>query len=75
MQQSPSPSPTIQAFHTIRWAHNIASMSSPRDSDFVKHIVEGAKRRLSDPIKEKDTITPDLLSKMYDKMLSDIRLI
>ena len=50
-------------------------MSSPTYSDFVKKILEGAKRRLSVPIKEKDTITPDLLSKMYDKMLSDIRLI
>jgi hypothetical protein len=44
-------------------------------SDFVKNILEGAKRRLSVPIKEKDPITPDLLSKMYDKMFSDIRLI
>ena len=50
-------------------------MSSPTYSDFVKKILEGAERRLSVPIKEKDTVTPDLLSKMYDKMLSDIRLI
>ena len=75
MQQSSSPSPINQAFHSIRWAHNIASMSSPTYSDFVEKILEGAKRRLSVPIKEKDTVTPDLLSKMYDKMLSDIRLI
>jgi hypothetical protein len=38
-------------------------MSSPTDSDFMKHILEGAKRRLSVPIKKKDPITPDLLSK------------
>jgi hypothetical protein len=50
-------------------------MSSPTYSYFVKKILEGAKKRLSVPIKEKDTVTPDLLSKMYDKMLSDIRLI
>jgi hypothetical protein len=50
-------------------------MSSLTYSDFVKKILEGAKRRLSVPIKEKDPITPDLLSKMYDKMFSDIRLI
>ena len=75
MQQSPSPSPINQAVHSIGWAHNIASMSSLTYSDFVKKILEGAKRRLSVPIKEKDTITPDLLLKMYDKMLSDIRLI
>ena len=74
MQQSSSPSPINQAFHSIRWAHNIASMSFLTYSDFVKNILEGAKR-LSVPIKEKDPITPDLLSKMYDKMFSDIRLI
>jgi hypothetical protein len=37
----------------------------------VKTILEGAKRRLSVPIKNKDPITPDLLSKMYDKMFCD----
>jgi hypothetical protein len=37
----------------------------------VKTILEGAKRRLSVPIKKKDPITPDLLSKMYDKMFCD----
>ena len=71
MQQSSSPSPINHAFHSIRWAHNIASMRSPTDSDFVKHILEGAMRRLSVPIKKKDPITPDLLSKMHGKMFCD----
>ena len=66
MQQSSSPSPINQAFHCIRWAHNIASMSSPTYSDFVKKILEGAKRRLSVPMKEKDTITPDKCYLLYD---------
>jgi integrase len=68
VQQSSSPSPINQAFHSIRWAHNIASRSSPTDSYLVKNILEGAKRRLSVPIKKKKPITPDLLSKMYDNM-------
>jgi hypothetical protein len=50
-------------------------MSSLTYSDFVKKILEGAKRRLSVPIKKKDPITPDLLSKMYDKMFCDKRYI
>ena len=58
MQQSSSPSLINHAFHSIRRAHNIASMSSPTDSDFMKHILEGGKRRLSVPIKKKDPITP-----------------
>jgi len=69
VQQSSSPSPINQTIHSIRWAHNIASMTSPTDSDLVKHILEGAKRRLSVPIKKKEPITPDLLSKMYDKKM------
>ena len=75
MPQSSSPSPINQTFHCIRWAHNIASISSPTYSDFVKKILEGAKRRLSVPIKQKDTITSDLLSKLYGNILSDVRLI
>ena len=51
------------------------SMSSPTYSDFVNNILEGAKRRLSVPIKKKDSITPDLLSNMYDKMFCDKRYI
>ena len=75
MQQSSSPNPINQAFHSKRWAHNIASMSFATDSDFVKNILEGAKRRLSVPIKKKDPITPDLLSKMYDNMFCDKKYI
>ena len=37
----------------------------------MKTILEGAKRRLSVPFKKKEPITPDLLSKMYDKMFCD----
>jgi hypothetical protein len=50
-------------------------MSFATDSDFVKNILEGAKRRLSVPIKKKDPITPDLLSKMYDNMFCDKKYI
>ena len=71
VQQSSSPSPINQVFHSIRWAHNIASRSSPTDSDLLKTSSEGAKRRLSIPIKKKEPITPDLLSKMYDTIFCD----
>ena len=68
MQQNYSPSTINQAFHSIRFAHRIASRGYPTYSDLAKHILEGAKRRLSVPIKKKEPITPDLLSKMYDKL-------
>ena len=74
VQQSASPSPINQAFYSIRWAHNITSTISPTDSSLVKNILEGAKRRLSIPIKKKEPITPDLLSNMYDNMFRDKNL-
>ena len=65
------PSPINQAVHMIIFAHNNSSRSYPTYSDLVKRILEGAKSRLSVPIKKKEPITPDLLSKLYDKMLCD----
>ncbi|CAG2242226.1 unnamed protein product [Mytilus edulis] len=67
VQQNRTPSPINQAFYSIRWAHKIISVISPTDSDLVKNILEGAKRRLSVPIKKKEPITPDMLSQMFDR--------
>ncbi|VDH90196.1 Hypothetical predicted protein [Mytilus galloprovincialis] len=68
VQQNRTPSPINQAFYSIRWAHKIISVISPTDSDLVKNILEGAKRRLSVPIKKKEPITPDMLSQMFDRI-------
>lgn len=68
VQQNRTPSPINQAFYSIRWAHKIISVISPTDSDLVKNILEGAKRRLSVPIKKKEPITPDMLSQMFDRL-------
>ncbi|KAK3107307.1 hypothetical protein FSP39_011571 [Pinctada imbricata] len=66
VQQSKSPSPVIQAFYGIKWAHSVISVKSPTDSDLVKNVLEGAKRRLSHSVQKKEPITPDLIDKMYD---------
>ncbi|XP_076105607.1 uncharacterized protein LOC143073733 [Mytilus galloprovincialis] len=74
VQQNRTPSPINQAFYSIRWAHSIISVISPTDSDLVKNILEGAKRRLSVPIKKKEPITPDMLSQMFDRLYCENNL-
>ncbi|KAK3086454.1 hypothetical protein FSP39_018665 [Pinctada imbricata] len=68
VQQSQSPGPVTQAFYGIRWSHSIISAPSPTESDLVKNVLEGAKRRLSHHVKKKEPITPQLLEKMFDNL-------
>jgi len=67
-----SPSPIIQAFYSIKWAHSIFCVDSPTESFVVKTILEGAKRRLSVPKVKKEPIIPELLDFMYDNTCSEI---
>jgi hypothetical protein len=60
-QLSRTPSPVIQAFYSIRWAHYVISVISPTESFSVKHILEGAKSRLCVPTVKKEPVTPGLL--------------
>ena len=71
VQCSRSPSPVISAFYALKWAHNFVSAAiSPTDSELVKNVLEGAKRRLSVATCKKEPITPELLEKMYDNLFS-----
>ena len=47
------------------------SVSSPTDSTLVKNILEGARRKLSNPVCKKEPITPELLQKMYNHLFID----
>ncbi|CAG2245751.1 unnamed protein product [Mytilus edulis] len=73
VQQNHSPS-INQAFYSMRWAHKITRDISSTDSDLVKNILEGAKRRLSVPVKKKEPTTPDMLSNMFDKFYCEDNL-
>ncbi|KAK3090282.1 hypothetical protein FSP39_010613 [Pinctada imbricata] len=68
VQQSQSPGPVTLAFYGIKWAHSVIGACSPTDSHLVKNVLEGAKRRLCQPVKKKEPITPELLEKMFDKL-------
>lgn len=69
------------AFYSIRWAHNLAGVKNPCDSDLISSIVESARRTLSRPIKKKEPVTPDIMIKLFaryntsNSTLKDLRLL
>ena len=66
VEQSKTPSPITQAFYGIKWAHSVISVPSPTDSQLVRNVLEGAKRRIAHAVQKKEPITPDLIEKMYN---------
>ena len=69
------------AFYSIKWAHNIAGVKNPCDSDVVAAIVEAARRKLNRPVKKKEPISADIMLKLFEKYnnvnqsLKDLRLL
>jgi len=67
------------AVYGIRWAHGLFGLSDPCDSNFVKGILESAKRSLSRPIVKKEPVTLDMVLSICQKFasananLSDLR--
>ena len=68
------------AFYGINWAHNLYGLVNPCESGLVKNILEAAKRKLAKPIKKKEPITLEMITKLCEKYavaessLSDIRV-
>lgn len=46
----------IEAFHGIKWAHNLVGVDSLIDNQFVQNIVEGAKGMVAKPVLKKNLI-------------------
>ncbi|KAK6165001.1 hypothetical protein SNE40_023749 [Patella caerulea] len=65
IQDANSPSPVISAFYSIKWAHDMADLSSPTNSSIVKNMLESGKRKLAKPVGKKEPITVEHLTKMY----------
>ena len=67
------------AVYGIRWAHNLYGFPNPCESQFVKDILESAKRSLSRPVVKKGPVTSDMILKICEKFssvnanLSDLR--
>ena len=47
------------AIYAIKWAHNIRALKDPTENQFVKSLLETAKRKNSGPTVKKDVITSD----------------
>lgn len=65
VQSANTHSPITNAYYSIKWFHELFDFKSPTDSKLVHNILEAAKRKLSRPVKKKEPITSELLSKMY----------
>lgn len=52
------------AHYGIRWAHHVYGLSNPCDSPNVSCVLESGKRQLSKPVKKKEPITIEMLSKI-----------
>lgn len=68
VQRANSPSPIVDAFYGIKWAHDLVGFNSPTDNQFVKNIMEGGKRIVAKPVQKKEPITVENLRCMYLKL-------
>ena len=55
--------PVIETcFSALKWVHDIAGVSNPMVSPFVRNVVEGAKRQNAKPVAKKSPISPEALT-------------
>ena len=56
-----------EAIYAISWAHNLAGLPDPCQSQLVKSVKDGALKMTSKPVVKKDPITPDILQNLVLK--------
>ena len=61
-----SKSAVKQAFNTISWVHQMASVPSPKESTFVKLTVQGLQRKLAVPVVKTLPVTVTMLEAIVD---------
>ena len=59
-----------QFIAAANWIHKIGGYPSPTQSSLIHTITEGAKRTLGKPVQRKEPITPEILKKVYKRLLS-----
>ena len=58
------------AVYGIKWAHNIRGSSDPTSNEFIRNLLETAKRKVSKPVVKKDIVTNEhiiALCNMYER--------
>ena len=56
-----------EAIYAISWAHNLAGLPDPCQSQLLKSVKDGALKMTSKPVVKKDPITPDILQNLVLK--------
>ena len=65
-----------EAFYAINWAHKLAGVVNPCDSDLVVTVKEGSLRSVGHSIVKKEPITPEILRQLvclYGKTTSGLK--
>ena len=62
-----SVAPIEAAFYGVRWAHEIAGVSSPTEHTTVKQVLEASKRVLGKPVGGKQSLEVDIITKVAEK--------
>ena len=81
IQKASTSSPVEEAVNAISWAHQVALVDDPTQSDLVKQVLAGAKRMLAHRTTKKEPITPEILAQLVDKFagidadLGDLRVV
>ena len=60
-----------EAFYAISWAHKLAGVNNPCESDLVITVKEGSLRSVGHSIVKKEPITPLILYKLVIKFGAD----
>ncbi|CAG2192225.1 unnamed protein product [Mytilus edulis] len=68
------------AFYSIKWAHKLANLVDPCESDLVRSIVESSKRILNRPVQKKEPIDATIIKTLFNRFcnprtLRDLRLL
>lgn len=63
-------SPIMNALYGIRWAHQLSGVPSPSDSVMVKQVVEACKRIVGRPVKGKDPLDLNVITRVCEKFHS-----
>ena len=68
IQKSSTSAPAVNA---LSWAHQMALVEDPTQSDLVKNVLAGAKRILAHRQTKKEPITTEILTQLVDKFAKD----
>ena len=67
IQKASTSSSVKEAVNVISWAHQVALVDNPTQSDLVKQVLAGAKPTLAHKTTKKEPITPEILAQLVDK--------